>query len=158
MDYTVPSRQVQIWQSAGEKVVFTNGCFDILHAGHISLLEQSAALGNRLVIGLNSDDSVRRLKGAHRPIQSEDDRCRILAALRSVDLVVIFDEDTPAELITALRPDVLVKGADYRLDAIVGADTVSGYGGEVVRIKLEPGHSSSAVIEKIRQTGTREKS
>lgn len=144
--------QVAQWRQAGLKVGFTNGCFDLLHPGHVSLLEQARATCDRLVVGLNSDESVRRLKGAARPVQSEAARAAVLASLSSVSRVVIFGDDTPLALIEALRPDVLVKGADYRIDQVIGADVVQGYGGRVVLAGLSPGHSTTATIERLAQS------
>lgn len=129
-------------------MVFTNGCFDLLHVGHVAYLEASKNLGNKLVVGVNSDDSVRRLKGPQRPVQEESSRARVLAALGCVDAVVVFDEDTPQELIKALRPDILTKGADYALENVVGRAEVESWGGRVELIALVEGHSSSALIEK----------
>jgi rfaE bifunctional protein nucleotidyltransferase chain/domain len=137
-------------RAAGRRVVFTNGCFDLLHAGHASLLERAAALGGLLVVGVNSDSSVRRLKGAARPIVPEHERALLLASLRSVDYVVLFDEETPLRLITALRPDVLVKGEDYAREEIVGREVVEGFGGSVVRVPLVPGLSTSSLISRLR--------
>lgn len=137
------------WQASGLKVGFTNGCFDLLHPGHVTLLEKSRALCDRLVIGLNSDASVRRLKGPERPVQPDIARATVLAALGSVDLVVIFEEDTPAALIEALRPDVLIKGGDYTVKTIVGADFVQANGGRVEIIDLVPGFSTTKTIEKL---------
>jgi len=131
--------------------VFTNGVFDVLHAGHIALLEAARAAGGALVVGMNADASVRRLgKGADRPLVAEADRARVLAALACVDCVVIFDEDTPLALIRALRPDVLVKGADYARDQIVGADEVEGWGGRVVRVPLVAGKSTTDLVRRLR--------
>ena len=132
-----------------KRVVFTNGVFDLLHRGHVEYLAGARALGDVLVVGLNSDASVRRLKGAGRPIQRQADRAAILLALKPVDYVVIFGEDTPYRLIQSLQPDVLVKGADYRLNEIVGADLVRGWGGEVVRIPLVRGRSTSEIIRRL---------
>lgn len=130
--------------------MFTNGVFDILHPGHLRYLQQARALGDVLIVGLNSDASVRRNKGPERPINSETERAEILAALECVDGVVIFDEETPAEIIRAIQPDVLVKGADWAEDAIVGRDTVEARGGRVVRVDIEQGFSTTAIIERIR--------
>ena len=131
--------------------VFTNGCFDILHPGHVALLRQAGALGHYLLVGINSDRSVRALdKGSGRPAQDELARATVLSALSAVDGVVVFDEETPYELITSLQPDVLVKGADWAADAIVGRDVVEARGGRVVRIPIEGGHSTSALLERIR--------
>ncbi len=148
MSWAQATTRVGAWQQAGRRVVFTNGCFDLLHPGHIRLLEQARAAGERLVVGLNSDDSVRRLKGPTRPVNNEIDRAAVLAALASVDAVVIFAQDTPLELITAIRPQVLVKGADYSEANIVGAAEVRSWGGDVVRVGLVPGKSSTAMIER----------
>ena len=137
-------------RNAGERVVFTNGVFDILHPGHVRYLQEARSLGDALIIGLNSDASVRRNKGPERPINSESERAEILAALECVDAVVLFDEDTPAEIIAAVQPDVLVKGADWAEDAIVGRDTVESRGGRVVRVPIEPGFSTTEIIRKIR--------
>lgn len=137
------------WRHNGLRIGFTNGCFDLLHPGHISLLTQARAASDRLVVGLNSDESVVRLKGAGRPVQNEAARAAVLASLASVDLVILFDEDTPLTLISELRPDVLVKGADYRLDQVVGAELVQSYGGKVVLADLLPGHSTTATIARL---------
>jgi D-beta-D-heptose 7-phosphate kinase/D-beta-D-heptose 1-phosphate adenosyltransferase len=134
------------WRRNGLKIGFTNGCFDLLHPGHVGLLKQARAACDRLVVGLNSDASVRRLKGAGRPVQNEDARAAVLASLASVDLVVLFAEDTPEALITAIRPDVLVKGADYRADQVVGGAFVESYGGRVMLAELLPGYSTTATI------------
>ena len=139
------------WRRDGLKVGFTNGCFDLLHVGHLSLLEFARARCDRLVVGVNADASVKRLKGPDRPINSEADRARMLASFAVVDAVVVFDEDTPHELIAALEPDLLVKGADYELAQIVGADLVLGRGGEVLRFEIIPGRSTSALIARARQ-------
>jgi len=131
--------------------VFTNGVFDVLHAGHVALLEAARAAGAALVVGVNADDSARRLgKGADRPLVGEADRARVLAALACVDCVVLFAEDTPLELIRALRPDVLVKGADYARDQIVGAADVEEWGGRVVRVPLVPGKSTTDLVRRLR--------
>lgn len=132
------------------KMVFTNGCFDILHKGHIHYLAQAAGLGDFLVVGLNSDPSVKKLKGENRPVQDQETRALILASLKFVDFVVIFDEDTPDKLIKALLPDVLVKGGDYKPEDIVGYDTVTTHGGRVLCLDFVPGHSSSKIIEKLK--------
>ncbi len=130
-------------------VVFTNGCFDILHAGHVELLESCRRLGDCLMVGLNSDASVRRLKGERRPIIPLEDRARVLAALRSVDAVVAFEQDTPAELIRLLEPDVLAKGGDWSVEDVVGADTVIQGGGRVEIIPLLDGRSTTGVVERV---------
>ena len=137
-------------RSEGAAIVFTNGVFDILHPGHVRYLRQARALGDLLVVGLNSDASVRRNKGDGRPINPEQERAEVLAALECVDAVVIFDEDTPAEIVRACQPDVLVKGADWPADQIVGRDTVEARGGRVVRIPVEAGHSTTSIVERIR--------
>lgn len=142
-------RIISCWKDEGKEVVFTNGCFDILHLGHVDYLEKARNLGDRLVLGLNSDDSVSRLKGQSRPINKENARARILAALAFVDAVVAFEEDTPLELITALKPDVLVKGKDYEVSNIVGADIVIENGGKVETVDLVDGHSTTGIIEKL---------
>ena len=143
------NKQVDKWKLTGLKVVFTNGCFDILHRGHVEYLTDAKACGDKLVTALNSDSSVRGLKGDFRPIQNQDDRAAILDALASVDLVVIFDEETPAEIVKMLIPDVLVKGGDYTPETIVGADTVTANGGEVKIIPFRSGQSTSIIVEKI---------
>ena len=133
----------------GKKVVFTNGCFDILHVGHVRYLSKARKMGDLLIVGLNTDRSVRAIKGEKRPIVSEKERAEVLAALGIVDYIVLFDEPAPLRLITALKPDILVKGADWSKDEIVGRDVVEKGGGKVVRIPLVPGSSSTNVIEKI---------
>ena len=135
----------------GRKIVFTNGCFDLLHPGHVRSLEQARSLGDALIVGLNSDASVRALKGAGRPIIPAQERAEILAALESVDAVVIFPELTPREIISALLPDVLVKGGDWPGDQIIGREEVEAAGGRVISIPVVPGYSTSAILEKIRQ-------
>lgn len=140
---------VEVWHRKGERVGFTNGCFDLLHPGHISLLTQARAACDRLVVGLNSDASVARLKGPTRPVQSEAARATVLASLAMVDLVVIFGEDTPLDLIRRLRPDVLVKGADYTVETVVGAADVIGWGGKVVLADLVAGQSTTSTIKKM---------
>lgn len=141
--------RIAAWRRQGLKIGFTNGCFDLLHPGHVSLLAQARAACDRLVVGLNSDASVSRLKGPSRPVQTEAARATVMASLRSVDLVVIFGEDTPLALIEALRPDVLVKGADYTVETVVGADRVQSWGGRVLLAELAQGHSTSATIARI---------
>ena len=133
-----------------QKIVFTNGCFDVLHFGHVHYLLQAKELGDVLVVGLNSDDSVRRLKGPSRPINGEKERAFVLAALACVDYVVVFEEDTPKELIETVRPDVLVKGGDYALDQIVGADFVTRNGGSVTTLPFVGGFSSTRIIEQLK--------
>ena len=133
-------------------MVFTNGVFDLLHPGHVRYLQDARALGSALIVGLNSDASVRRNKGSDRPINPEGERAEVLAALACVDAVVIFDEDTPAEIVRAIQPDVLVKGADWPADQIVGRDTVEARGGRVVLMEVEPGYSTTSIIDRIRRT------
>jgi rfaE bifunctional protein nucleotidyltransferase chain/domain len=144
-------RFVNEQHAAGRSIVFTNGVFDLLHPGHVRYLRHARRLGDALIVGVNSDRSVRANKGSDRPLTPEMERVEILEALQCVDGVVIFDEDTPHELIAALQPDVLVKGADWAEDAIVGRDLVEGRGGRVVRLPIEPGHSTTRIVEKIRR-------
>ncbi len=144
------ARSVSQWRAAGETVVFTNGCFDLLHVGHVQTLSRAKAEGDRLVVGVNSDASVSRLKGPQRPINSEMDRAALLAALRCVDAVVIFTEDTPVETLLALQPDVHVKGGDYKVEDLPEASVVESYGGRIVLIDLVPGRSTTAMIERSR--------
>ena len=134
-------------------VVFTNGVFDLLHPGHVDILVAARALGDALVVGVNTDDSVRRLKGPDRPVRGERERAHVLAALESVDAVVLFDADTPLELIRALGPDILVKGGDYSVETVVGADDVIARGGRVVIVPLTPGHSTTNTVERMRTGG-----
>jgi D-beta-D-heptose 7-phosphate kinase / D-beta-D-heptose 1-phosphate adenosyltransferase len=141
---------VERWRRRGWRIGFTNGCFDLLHPGHVHLLEEARSKCDRLVVGLNSDASARRLKGPKRPVQPEAARAAVLASLSSVDLVAVFEEDTPEALIAELRPDLLMKGADYTLDEVVGADLVRGWGGKVALADLLPGHSTSATLARIR--------
>ena len=138
-----------LWKQSRQKVVFTNGCFDLLHYGHIHYLSQAADLGDRLVIGLNSAASVSRLKGPNRPINDEETRKYLLASLGFVDAIVVFEEDTPYNLIDAVRPDVLVKGGDWTPDRIVGADLVMAYGGQVLNLPYIQGFSTTAIENKI---------
>jgi len=141
------------WRASGERIVFTNGCFDILHYGHLHYLAHARDLGDRLVIGLNSGDSVRRLKGPSRPINDEDTRAHLLAALEVVDAVVFFDEDTPLELIKAAMPDVLVKGGDWKPEQIIGSDVVSANGGQVLSLPFVEGYSTTNIEKKIKASG-----
>ncbi len=141
--------QVQAWRTSGVKVVFTNGCFDLLHPGHIDLLHRARALGDRLIIGLNTDASIKRLKGDHRPILTEKDRALILGALGCVDMVVLFDEDNPLNLIKEIRPEILVKGRDYKIDEVVGRDLVESYGGKVILVPILEGYSTTQITEKV---------
>ncbi|MAY74214.1 MAG: D-glycero-beta-D-manno-heptose 1-phosphate adenylyltransferase [Phycisphaerae bacterium] len=142
--------EIAATRAVGKRVVFTNGCFDVLHAGHVTLLEKARSLGDHLVVGLNSDASVTRLKGEGRPVTPESDRAKLLAALRSVDTVVLFEDDTPIKLIEALKPDVLVKGADYTRETVVGADVVASYGGRVELVDLVEGRSTTSIIDRVR--------
>lgn len=145
------ARWVKRLQGQGQKVVFTNGCFDLLHLGHVRYLEEARSLGDALIVGVNTDDSVKRLdKKPPRPINPEGDRAALVAALACVDRVVLFGEDTPLELITAVQPDILVKGGDYRLEEIAGREVVLARGGEVQVIPLVPGYSTTALLARIR--------
>jgi D-beta-D-heptose 7-phosphate kinase/D-beta-D-heptose 1-phosphate adenosyltransferase len=144
------AEQIERWRRRGWRIGFTNGCFDLLHPGHVHLLSQARAACDRLVVGLNSDASVRRLKGATRPVQTEGARAAVLASLADVDLVTVFEEDTPEQLLAALRPDVLVKGADYTIETVVGSEMVRGWGGKVVLAELLPGNSTTATIARLR--------
>ncbi|MBX0333766.1 D-glycero-beta-D-manno-heptose 1-phosphate adenylyltransferase [Pontibacter sp. HSC-14F20] len=139
----------QVWRSQGQKIVFTNGCFDILHLGHVDYLEKARQLGDKLVLGLNTDASISRIKGPSRPLQDEMSRARVMASLLFVDAVVFFDEDTPLELIKAVQPDILVKGDDYTIENIVGQDVVMARGGEVKTVPLVKGYSTTNVVKKI---------
>ena len=151
MEPATLQQRVKDWKTDGQKVVFTNGCFDILHAGHVSYLAAAADLGDKLVIGLNADSSLKNLKGESRPVIPQDQRALLLAALEFVDAVVLFEEDTPLRLIRELLPDVLAKGGDYTIDTIVGATDVQQNGGEVSVIAFVEGLSTSKIIEKIRK-------
>ena len=139
------------WISRGERIVFTNGCFDIIHRGHVDYLAKAASYGGKLIIGLNTDASVKRIKGSNRPIQDEYSRAMILAAFSFVDLVVFFDEETPYNLIELVQPDVLVKGSDYKAEDIVGYDIIKAKRGEVITIDFVEGFSTSKIIDKIRE-------
>ena len=151
VDRQEAARWVRQLQAQGRKIVFTNGCFDLLHLGHVRYLEQARSLGDALIVGVNTDASARRLnKGPGRPVNPEGDRAAVAAALACVDRVVLFPEDTPLELITALQPDILVKGGDYRLEEIVGREVVLARGGRVQVLPFVPGYSSSALLERIR--------
>ncbi len=142
---------VKNWQEKGGKVVFTNGCFDIVHLGHIDYLENASKLGDKLVIGVNTDASVKKLKGQTRPVVDENARARMMAAFEFTDAVILFEEETPEQLIRSICPDILVKGDDYTIQNIVGADFVLANGGEVKTISLVKGYSTSNIIEKIKQ-------
>lgn len=144
-------RRVKEWKSAGLKIVFTNGCFDLLHPGHVRYLQKARSLGDRLVVAVNSDHSVRSIKGAGRPIQPELERAEVLAALAAVNLVTVFDEPDPDGIIREVLPDVLVKGADWPTDQIIGKDVVEAAGGQVRQIEFAPGYSTSGIIDKIRK-------
>lgn len=139
---------VQEYKKQNKKIVFTNGCFDLLHIGHVTYLEEAKKLGDILVVGINTDESVKKLKGPNHPIQNENDRCAILAALKSVDHTVLFGEETPLNLIKAVKPDVLVKGGDWKVEQIVGSDFVMSYGGQVKSLNFVNGKSTTSIIEK----------
>lgn len=143
------TRIVKEWQNSGNSVVFTNGCFDIVHKGHVFYLHKARELGNKMVLGLNSDSSVKNIKGENRPVKEQESRALTLAAFECVDLIVLFDEDTPFNVIKELQPNILVKGKDYNENEIVGADIVKKNGGKVITIDLEDGYSSSNYIEKL---------
>ncbi len=143
-------RRLAQWRVKSDRIVFTNGCFDILHVGHLHTLKESIQLGDKLIVGLNSDASVSRLKGKERPIVNQLDRSEMLAALEMVDAVIIFEDDTPEELIQMIKPDVLCKGGDWSIENIVGGDFVKSYGGQVVSIPFVQGYSSSSLINKIK--------
>jgi len=142
-------RRLATWRSQGKKIIFTNGCFDLLHVGHVVYLEKARALGDILIVGLNSDDSVKKLNGPQRPLMLQGDRARVLASLSSVDGVTIFEKETPIDLITAIKPDILAKGADYTEQEVVGADFVRSYKGDVVLISIVKDQSTTAIIRKI---------
>lgn len=143
--------KVAEWKKHNQKIVFTNGCFDIMHLGHIDYLEKARALGDRLVVGINTDASVQRLKGPTRPVVNEYSRARMMAAMEFVDAVTYFEEDTPYELIKVVLPDILVKGNDYKIDNIIGADIVINHGGKVATVALVKGYSTTNLIEKIKK-------
>ncbi len=143
--------QVAEWRKQGLRVGFTNGCFDILHPGHVRVLTQARAACDRLIVGLNSDASVRRLKGADRPVQEERARAEVLAALEAVDLVVMFEEDTPLNLISRIKPSVLVKGGDYSRAQVVGHEVVTAHGGEIVLVDILQGHSTTSLVKRARE-------
>ncbi len=143
-------RRIQYWRFKGLRMVFTNGCFDLLHAGHVDYLARAADLGDVLLVGLNTDDSVRRIKGVNRPLNGQDARALVLAGLSFVNAVVLFEEDTPAQIVQTILPDVLVKGDDYSPGDIAGADTVRRHGGQVLTIPFLEGFSTSGLIEKIK--------
>ncbi|MBI66672.1 MAG: D-glycero-beta-D-manno-heptose 1-phosphate adenylyltransferase [Candidatus Marinimicrobia bacterium] len=149
LSWKIAITQSNKWKSSGNKIVFTNGCYDLIHSGHIDLLSNSKSKGDKLIVGLNSDRSVKKLKGNDRPIQNFDDRAIILDAINSVDMVVGFDDDTPDKIIKELLPNILVKGGDYSIDNVVGADTVISHGGSVEIIDLIPDKSTSSLIDQI---------
>ena len=142
-------KQCAVWRLKEKKIVFTNGCFDLLHLGHIEYLAKAADLGGVLIVGLNSDFSVRKIKGHHRPINDEHSRAMVLASLSFVNAVVLFDEETPYELIKVIQPDILIKGKDYKVKEIVGYDIVSAKGGEIITIDLTEGYSTTKIEERI---------
>lgn len=152
VDIKLAISTIDEWKEKSQKVVFTNGCFDILHLGHVDYLEKAANLGNKLVVGLNTDASVSRIKGPTRPITDQISRSRVMASLGFVDLVVFFDDETPLKLINLLKPDVLVKGNDYAIENIVGAKEVLAQGGEVKTVDLVAGYSTSLIALKIKNT------
>jgi rfaE bifunctional protein nucleotidyltransferase chain/domain len=151
LDLSSLKKLVDSWQVEGKKIVFTNGVFDLLHIGHITYMAKAAELGDKLIIGLNADSSVKRIKGESRPVNDQNNRAALLAALFFVDAIVVFEEDTPLNLITTLMPDILVKGADYSVENIVGAKEIMANGGEVKTIDLVDGYSSTSIIERIRK-------
>ena len=146
------SRQVDIWKNYGKEIVFTNGCFDIIHRGHIEVLARAADLGDKLIVGLNTDASIQKLKGKDRPIIQENSRAILLAALDFIDAIVLFSEETPLDLINTIKPDILAKGGDYKIDTIVGHDIVKENGGEVILIPFVDGFSSTNIINKIKNS------
>ncbi len=153
-DWSVLDERLAEWR--GLRIGFTNGCFDLLHPGHIKLMTEARAACDRLVVGLNSDASVRRLKGEERPVQDQQARAEVLAALEAVDLVVIFEQDTPVDLIRRVKPTVLVKGADYRIDEVVGREEVEAFGGKVILVGLAPGYSTTALVQRSAANSVRE--
>ena len=144
--------QVNAWRKSGEKIVFTNGCFDIIHRGHIEVLARSADLGNKLIVGLNSDSSIQKLKGKDRPIIDENSRAILLAGLDFIDAIILFSEETPLNLITTLKPDILAKGGDYKINTIVGYEIIQKNGGEVILVPFVDGFSSTNLINKIKNS------
>ncbi len=142
-------RQLSVWRFLGKRIVFTNGCFDIIHLGHIDYLSKAKDLGDILIVGLNTDDSVKRIKGDTRPITDEKSRAMILSSLRFVDAVAFFNEDTPHNLIKEVQPDILIKGSDYKADEIVGSDIVQKKGGKVITIEYLEGYSTTSILDKI---------
>jgi D-beta-D-heptose 7-phosphate kinase/D-beta-D-heptose 1-phosphate adenosyltransferase len=154
-DWSVLDDHLAEWRKQGLRVGFTNGCFDLLHPGHVKLLAGARAACDRLVVGLNGDDSVTRLKGVGRPVQPVQARAEVLAALEAVDLVAVFDEDTPEKLIDRVKPTVLVKGSDYTRDEVVGRAIVEAHGGEIILIDIVPGHSTTSMVERTHAPRTR---
>jgi D-beta-D-heptose 7-phosphate kinase/D-beta-D-heptose 1-phosphate adenosyltransferase len=154
-DWSVLDERLAEWRRHDLRIGFTNGCFDLLHRGHIRLLAEARAACDRLVVGLNSDDSVRRLKGKGRPINPAEGRAEVLAALEAVDLVVVFETDTPLELIELVRPNVLVKGADYTREQVVGREVVEAAGGQVILVELVPGHSTTNLVRRVAEPAVR---
>ena len=144
-------QQLAIWSFLNKKIVFTNGCFDIIHLGHIDYLSKAKDLGDILLIGLNTDDSVKRLKGNNRPIKNQQERAVLLASFQFVDGIILFNEDTPYDLIKKTEPDILVKGSDYKKEEIVGADVIKNTGGEIVTIDFLEGYSTTSILDKIRK-------
>jgi len=155
-DWSILDERLAEWRGQGLRIGFTNGCFDLLHPGHVKLMTEARAACDRLVVGLNSDASVRRLKGKERPVQDQQARAEVLAALEAVDLVVIFEQDTPVELIRRVKPTVLVKGADYRIDQVVGRELVEEFGGKVILVGLAPGYSTTALVQRSAANSARE--
>jgi D-glycero-beta-D-manno-heptose 1-phosphate adenylyltransferase len=149
LDRSELENMLAYWKFKNQSIVFTNGCFDIIHRGHVEYLAKTASLGHQLIIGLNADASVRRLKGPNRPVQDENTRALVLASFSFVAKVILFDEDTPYELIKLIQPNILAKGGDYKKDDIVGHDIVTKYGGEVVTIDLVEGYSTTSIIKKM---------
>lgn len=143
-------QKVSIWRFLNKKIVFTNGCFDIIHLGHIDYLSKAKDLGNILLIGLNTDDSIKRIKGNNRPIKDQHERAIMLASLQFVDGVILFNDDTPYDLIKKIEPDILVKGSDYKKEEIVGADIIKNTGGEIITIDFLEGYSTTSILDKIR--------
>jgi D-beta-D-heptose 7-phosphate kinase / D-beta-D-heptose 1-phosphate adenosyltransferase len=148
-DWSVLGERFAHWRQSGLRIGFTNGCFDLLHRGHIRLLAEARAACDILVVGLNSDASARRLKGQGRPINPAEGRAEVLAALEAVDLVVVFEQDTPLKLIELVRPNVLIKGADYKREEVVGHDVVEAAGGQVLLVELVPGHSTTNIVRRV---------
>lgn len=149
LSYDTLAERIALWRKQNQRIVFTNGCFDLLHLGHVDYLAKARDLGDRLLIGVNTDSSVRRLKGPSRPLQDENSRLRILCSMQMVDAAILFDEDTPYRLISLVQPDVLVKGADYKPESIVGYDIVKARGGEVKTIEFLQGYSTTAIEKRI---------